>query len=143
MKSLETVAEYAKSKGFNRESRVLQISHKDLDGIVSVINMFNYINPLHLKFTSKSYHNVDKYVHEDVLMNKNVVGKFRPDFVILTDISIKEKVADVKDIKHIPKKDIPDMIVDLELEMKAAADDLNFERAIYLRDRINKLLEEL
>jgi len=52
---------------------------------------------------------------------------------------IKEKVADVKDIKHIPKKDIPDMIIDLELEMKAAADELNFERAIYLRDRINKL----
>ena len=52
---------------------------------------------------------------------------------------IKEKVADVKDIKHIPKKDIPDMIIELELEMKAAADELNFERAIYLRDRINKL----
>ena len=52
---------------------------------------------------------------------------------------IKEKVADIKDIKHIPKKDIPDMIVELELEMRTAADELNFERAIYLRDRINRL----
>ena len=53
--------------------------------------------------------------------------------------SIKEKVADVKDVKHIPKKDIPNMIVDIELEMRKAADELNFEKAIYLRDRINRL----
>jgi len=52
---------------------------------------------------------------------------------------IKEKVVDVKDVKHIPKKDIPDMIVDLELEMRKAADDLDFEKAIFLRDRINRL----
>jgi excinuclease ABC subunit B len=52
---------------------------------------------------------------------------------------IKEKVADVKDIKHIPKADIPNMIVALELEMKVAAEELNFEKAIFLRDRINKL----
>jgi excinuclease ABC subunit B len=52
---------------------------------------------------------------------------------------IKEKVVDVKDVKHIPKKDIPDMIVDLELEMRKAADELEFEKAIFLRDRINKL----
>jgi excinuclease ABC subunit B len=56
---------------------------------------------------------------------------------------IKEKVADVKDIKHIPKKDIPDMIVDLELEMRKAADELNFEKAIYLRDRINRLKQTI
>jgi excinuclease ABC subunit B len=52
---------------------------------------------------------------------------------------VKEKIVDVKDVKHIPKKDIPTIIVELELEMKNAADDLNFERAIYLRDRINRL----
>jgi excinuclease ABC subunit B len=52
---------------------------------------------------------------------------------------VKEKIVDVKDVKHIPKKDIPNMIVELELEMRKAADELNFERAIYLRDRINRL----
>jgi excinuclease ABC subunit B len=52
---------------------------------------------------------------------------------------IKEKVIDVKDTKHIPKKDIPKMIVELELEMRDAADDLNFEKAIFLRDKINRL----
>jgi excinuclease ABC subunit B len=52
---------------------------------------------------------------------------------------IKEKVIDVKDTKHIPKKDIPKMIIELELEMRDAADDLNFEKAIFLRDKINRL----
>jgi excinuclease ABC subunit B len=56
---------------------------------------------------------------------------------------VKEKVVDVKDIKHIPKKDIPKMIVDLELEMKEEADNLNFERAIFLRDKINKLKQNI
>ena len=56
---------------------------------------------------------------------------------------IKEKVADIKDIKHIPKRDIPNMIVDLEIEMRKAADELNFEKAIYLRDRINRLKQTI
>lgn len=52
---------------------------------------------------------------------------------------IKEKIVEVKDIKHIPKQDIPKMIVQLEIEMRDAADDLNFEKAIFLRDKINRL----
>ncbi len=50
---------------------------------------------------------------------------------------IKEKLVDIKDTKHIPKKDIPKIIVDLEIEMRKAADNLDFERAIFLRDKLN------
>jgi excinuclease ABC subunit B len=56
---------------------------------------------------------------------------------------IKEKITEVKDIKHIPKKDIPGMIVDLEMEMKEAADMLDFEKAIVIRNRINHLKKSL
>ena len=56
---------------------------------------------------------------------------------------VKEKVVDLKDIKHIPKKDIPKMIVDLEIEMHDAADNLNFEKAIFLRDKINRLKQSI
>jgi excinuclease ABC subunit B len=56
---------------------------------------------------------------------------------------IKEKLVEVKDIKHIPKKDIPKMIIELELEMKEAADNLNFEKAIFLRDKINRLRQKI
>jgi excinuclease ABC subunit B len=52
---------------------------------------------------------------------------------------IKEKITEIKDTKHIPKRDIPKMIIDLELEMKGAAENLDFEKAIIIRDRINRL----
>ncbi len=56
---------------------------------------------------------------------------------------IKEKVVDVKDTKHIPKKDIPKMIIQLEIEMIEAADNLDFEKAIHLRDKIQRLNQTL
>jgi len=46
-------------------------------------------------------------------------------------------------VKHIPKKDIPNVIVDLELKMRDAADNLEFEKAIMIRDKINRLKQEL
>ncbi|MBU1704313.1 MAG: UvrB/UvrC motif-containing protein, partial [Nanoarchaeota archaeon] len=52
---------------------------------------------------------------------------------------IREKEVDLTDIKHIPKKEIPNLIIELEAEMQEAAEQLNFERAIALRDRIVKL----
>jgi excinuclease ABC subunit B len=56
---------------------------------------------------------------------------------------IKEKIVDLKDTKHIPKKDIPKMIIDLEIEMRDAADLLDFEKAISLRDRIDMLRQRI
>ncbi len=54
--------------------------------------------------------------------------------------SIKEEPdIELKDIKHIPKKEIPHMIKDMEDRMQSAADQLNFELAIYLRDRIDEM----
>lgn len=52
---------------------------------------------------------------------------------------IKEKGVCIKDTKHIPKKDIPDMIIGLEAEMREAADNLDFEKAIELRELIGNL----
>lgn len=56
---------------------------------------------------------------------------------------IKEKVVEIKDTKHIPRKEIPAIIVNLELEMRNAADELDFEKAIALRDRIKKLRQSM
>lgn len=56
---------------------------------------------------------------------------------------IKEKTVDIKDTKHIPKKEIPQMIINLEAEMKVAADNLDFETAITLREKIKKLQKTL
>jgi len=53
--------------------------------------------------------------------------------------AIKEKEIEVKDAKHIPKTVIPNLIVELEAEMREAADKLDFERAIGLREKMNVL----
>ncbi|ABR55491.1 excinuclease ABC, B subunit [Methanococcus vannielii SB] len=52
---------------------------------------------------------------------------------------IRDKVVDIVDIKHIPKSEIPNVIVELESEMYLAAEALEFERAIQIRDKIAKL----
>ncbi|MDD2471009.1 MAG: excinuclease ABC subunit UvrB [Methanocorpusculum sp.] len=52
---------------------------------------------------------------------------------------VREKEVDIKDIKHLPKSEIPNLIIELEAEMNAAAESLNFERAIELRDRVKAL----
>jgi len=52
---------------------------------------------------------------------------------------VREKEIDIKDIRHLPKSEIPNLIIELESEMNAAAASLDFERAIQLRDRLKAL----
>ncbi len=52
---------------------------------------------------------------------------------------VREKEIDIKDIRHLPKSEIPNLIIELESEMNAAAAALDFERAIQLRDRVKAL----
>ena len=56
---------------------------------------------------------------------------------------VREKEIDIKDIKHLPKAEIPNLIIELEAEMNTAASSLNFERAIQLRDRVKALRNSL
>jgi excinuclease ABC subunit B len=53
--------------------------------------------------------------------------------------SIQEKETEITDLKHIPKKDIKKMIIEIEKEMRKASDNLDFEKAILLRDKLNML----
>lgn len=52
---------------------------------------------------------------------------------------IKEKQVEIKDVKSVAKAAIPNMIVEVEKQMKEAADSLDFEKAIFLRDKLDKL----
>ena len=56
---------------------------------------------------------------------------------------IREKVVEITDTRHIAKADIPNMIIELEAEMREAAERLEFERAIQIRDTIRRLEKEL
>jgi len=52
---------------------------------------------------------------------------------------VKEKEVDIKDILHVPKGEIPNVTIELEKQMRDAAENLDFERAIALRDQIKRL----
>jgi excinuclease ABC subunit B len=54
---------------------------------------------------------------------------------------IREKEVEITDVKHVPKSEIPNLIIELEADMRDAAERLDFERAIALRDTIRKLQE--
>jgi excinuclease ABC subunit B len=56
---------------------------------------------------------------------------------------VKEKEVEIRDTKHVPKSEIPNVTIELEKQMRDAAENLDFERAIALRDQIKKLNERL
>jgi len=56
---------------------------------------------------------------------------------------IKEKEVEIKDTKHIPTQEIPNVMVELEAQMNEAADRLDFEMAIMLRERIKRMRERI
>lgn len=56
---------------------------------------------------------------------------------------IREKVVDITETRHIPKSDIPNVIIELEAEMNEAAERLEFERAIQLRNTIRTLQNKI
>jgi excinuclease ABC subunit B len=55
---------------------------------------------------------------------------------------IEEQLVIVKDTKHIPKKEKERLIPQIEKEMKEAAENLDFELAIELREQLRILREE-
>ncbi|HWQ64093.1 MAG TPA: excinuclease ABC subunit UvrB [Methanospirillum sp.] len=56
---------------------------------------------------------------------------------------IREQEIELPVGKPVPKSSIPALIIDLESQMKAAAQLLNFEEAIMLRDKITALKKDL
>ena len=72
----------------------------------------------------------------DIQIKYNQDNNLTPKTIIKP---IKEKEVEIKDVNHIPKKEIPNIIIELETEMAKAADNLDFEQAISLRDKIRRL----
>ena len=56
---------------------------------------------------------------------------------------VKEKEVEIKDTRHVPRPEIPNVVIGLEKQMRDAADSLDFERAIALREQIKKLNDRL
>ncbi|QYZ78022.1 excinuclease ABC subunit UvrB [Methanofollis formosanus] len=52
---------------------------------------------------------------------------------------VPAKEVDLTDTKHVPKAEIPNLIIEMEAQMHEAAEHLDFERAILLRDQVREL----
>ena len=75
------------------------------------------------------------YNKDHNIIPRNVVRK-------LKDKKIESKVDDIQEIDNITIEEVDMLIEELEIEMKEAAQKLDFERAAKLRDRIMELREE-
>jgi len=104
----------------NVNSKVILYADKKTDSIQNALEETNRRRKIQIEFNKK--HNIT------------------PETIIKP---IKEKIVDIKDVKHIPKKDIPNIIIDLDIQMRDAADNLDFEKAIKIRDRINRLKQTI
>ena len=70
----------------------------------------------------------------------NKINKITPKTIIK---SVEEQTIIVKDMKHIPKREKENLIKELEKEMRQAAEDLDFELAIALRDQLRLIQDDL
>ncbi|MBT4824384.1 excinuclease ABC subunit UvrB [Candidatus Woesearchaeota archaeon] len=104
----------------NSESKVVMYADKQTDSIKKAVKETARRRKLQIEFNAKN--------------------KITPKTIVKP---IKEKVVDIKDTKHIAKKDIPNLIIEMEADMNDAADTLDFETAIVLRNKIKKLKERV
>jgi len=104
----------------NINSKVVLYADKITDSIKNAVDETKRRREMQLEFNKK--HNIT------------------PETIIKP---VKEKVVEIKDVKHVPKQDIPNLVIELETNMQEAADRLDFEAAIQLRERIKKLRERI
>jgi len=75
-----------------------------------------------------------------IQMEYNSKHKIKPQTIVKP---IKEKVVEIKDIKSIPKAHIPNMLIELDADMKEAAEMLDFEKAIAIREKMKRLKDRI
>jgi len=104
----------------NIDSKVILYADRMTDSINSAIDETNRRRMIQVEFNKKN----------------NITPK-----TIVKPVPDAEVV--LKDAKHVPKKNIPNVLIDLEARMKVAAENLDFEEAIKVRDQINALKKRL
>jgi len=52
---------------------------------------------------------------------------------------VPRKEVDIRDTRHVPRAEVPNVLVELEAKMYQAAEQLDFEEAIRIRDAMREL----
>jgi excinuclease ABC subunit B len=100
----------------NVDSKVILYMDKETDSIKQAVRETDRRRKIQIEYNEK-HHITPKTILKD----------------------IPESDIEIKDTKHIPSREIPKVINELEAKMQKAADELNFELAIFLRDKIEDL----
>jgi excinuclease ABC subunit B len=126
----------ADKEGFLRDTRSL---------IQIIGRAARNVNSRVVLYADQLTHSIRQAVKETQRRREMQIGYNKKHNITPTTIvkPIKEKEIEIKDVKHIPKPEIPNMIINLEAEMREAAERLDFERAIELREKIKKLRDRL
>ncbi|HNV01109.1 MAG TPA: excinuclease ABC subunit UvrB [archaeon] len=104
----------------NSSAKVILYADKNTDSMKKAINETNRRREIQIAFNKKN--------------------KIVPRTIIK---AIEEQTIIIKDTKHIPAKEKERVVKQMEIEMRAAAEKLDFELAIALRDQITQLQKEI
>lgn len=104
----------------NSTAKVILYADKNTDSMKKAILETNRRREIQLAFNKKNH-----------IVPKTIIK------------SIEEQSIIIRDTKHIPNKEKERLVKQMEIEMRAAAEKLDFELAIALRDQINALQKEL
>ncbi|MEI7719036.1 MAG: excinuclease ABC subunit UvrB [archaeon] len=126
----------ADKEGFLRDARSL---------IQIIGRAARNVNSKVILYADKSTDSMEKALKETERRRKiqieyNKVHKITPKTI---KRPIEEQTIVLKDTKHIPNKEKEKLVPELEIEMRQAAERLDFELAIALRDQIQGLQKEL
>jgi len=78
----------------------------------------------------------------DIQIEYNKIHKITPK-TIIKPVKELEVAVTIKDTKNIPRASIPNLIIELTAEMQESAENLEFEKAIEIRDKIKELEKRL
>lgn len=115
MSLIQTIGRAAR----NSKGRVIMYAEQVTDSMKRAIEKTKYRREQQIKFNQ-----AHRITPETII--KKVAGKGR----------------EIKGVKHLSKKDVEKKLVELEARMRTAAEKLNFEEAIGLRDAIRSLKEQ-
>lgn len=95
---MDKIIDYVKEHGIDKNSYVLNITHIDLDGLVSTINLKNFFNEVF--YVERNYDKINDYFRNVLFTGNHSFEK--PDIVIVTDISVEEEILDECEERNIP-----------------------------------------
>ena len=124
----------ADKEGFLRDSKsLIQIIGRAARNIDSKVILYADIETVSIEDAIN-----ETKRRREIQIEYNKKHKITPK-TIIKPVKEADVAVTIKDVKGIPKSEIPNLIIELTKEMQDAAESLEFEKAIEIRERIKQL----